>query len=419
MNDYHSGKDGKVIYIPRWLTPAILAATKEFQVVVIIGSRQVGKSTLITHASDIDRWRYITLDDFELLQMAKVKPQDLLLETGDMIIDEVQKAPQLLSAIKKEIDQNKQRRFILSGSANLLLMQAVSETLAGRAVYKTLHPFAFGEVMHKNPQLLLDNLFSGKNKNFPVISKSKEALENILIKGFFPPIIAKHNRLESAVSWMEGFVATFLERDLRQLSQIENLSDFRRLMGILALRSGQMINQSEISRDANISQPTVHRYINLLETALLADKVPAYAINRTKRLIKSPKFYWCDCGLASFLMGYNNIEDLKKAKEKGALFETLVYQHLKTWASLITPNPKIYYWRTTSGQEVDFIIEKGKSLLAIEVKCSENISFSDTDNLQIFMQEYPETSAGIIIYSGKSIRQISEKIYAVPWEAMV
>ncbi len=419
MNDYHSGINEKVTYIPRWITPSFLEAVKEFQVVVITGARQVGKSTLITHVSGDNSWRYLTLDDFELLQTAKTRPQDLLLEPGNLIIDEVQKAPQLMSAIKKEIDQNKKRHFILSGSANLLLMQAVSETLAGRAVYRTLYTFALGEIKQRDPLPLLDDFLAKKYKNLPSVTKEKELLESVLIKGFFPPVIAKHNRLDSAVSWMEGFVATFLERDLRQLSQVENLSDFRRLMGIMALRSGQMINQSEVSRDANISQPTAHRYINLLETALLAEKVPAYAINRTKRLIKSPKFYWCDCGLASFLMGYNNIDDLKNAKAKGALFETLVYQHLKIWASLLVPNPKIYYWRTTAGQEIDFVIEKRKNLLAIEVKCSENIGFSDVNNLKVFMEEYPETTAGIIIYLGKTIRQISGNIYAVPWEAVV
>lgn len=417
MNDNHS--QAELHYIPRWATSSFLEAAKEFQVVVMTGPRQVGKSTFITHASGIDRWRYLTLDDFELLQTAKTKPQDLLLEPGNLIVDEVQKAPQLLSAIKKEIDENKQRHFILSGSANLLLMHAVSETLAGRAVYRTLHVFTLGEKKERKPLHFLDDLLSGKNKNFPIPKKEKETIESILIKGFFPPVIAKHNRLEAAVSWMEGFVATFLERDLRQLSQVENLSDFRRLMGIMALRSGQMINQSEVSRDANISQPTAHRYINLLETSLLAEKIPAYAINRTKRLIKSPKFYWCDCGLAAFLMGYNNSEDLEKAKEKGILFETLICQHLKAWTSLLSPSPKIYYWRTTAGQEVDFIIEKGKRLLAIEVKCSKNVGFFDTNNLQLFMQEYPETVAGVIIYIGKTIRQLGKNIYAVPWEAIV
>lgn len=190
-------------------------------------------------------------------------------------------------------------------------------------------------------------------------------------------------------------------------------------MSILALRNGQMLNQTEISRDAKIPQPTVHRYINLLETAYLLDKVPVYSVNRTKRLIKTPKIYWCDTGLAAFLMGYHGLSEVRNSKEWGSLFETLVFMHLKAWCSLKNPSPKIFYWRTTTGEEVDFVIESGKKLIALEIKSSQEIKYSDASNLKVFIKEYPETIAGIIVYSGKSIKHLGEKLWAVPWEMLI
>jgi hypothetical protein len=190
-------------------------------------------------------------------------------------------------------------------------------------------------------------------------------------------------------------------------------------MGFLALRSGQMLNQTEISRDANIPQPTVHRYLNLLETSFLFERIPAYAVSRTKRLIKTPKIYWNDTGLACFLMGHHLPSELKKSREWGALFESLVFHHLKVWASLNVPSPNIFYWRTAAGQEIDFVVEWGDKLAAIEIKASPNVKYSDADNLRVFMEEYPEAVFGIIVYTGREIKQIGKKIWVIPWELLV
>jgi predicted AAA+ superfamily ATPase len=189
-------------------------------------------------------------------------------------------------------------------------------------------------------------------------------------------------------------------------------------MTVLALRSGQMLNQSDVNRDANIPQPTVHRYINILEAAYLLEKVPIYAVNRTKRLIKTPKIYFNDPGLASFLMGYHSKEDLGTAKEKGAAFETLVFHLLKVWASLKTPSANIFYWRTVSGHEVDFVIELGRKLVAVEVKSSSNVKYSDAANIKLFMKEYPQTKGAVIVYTGREIKRIGENIYCVPWDML-
>ena len=418
MNDNHSSNEFP--YIDRWITSLFSKASKTYKVVVLTGARQVGKSTFLHNAPGIKNWPYITLDDFDVLETAEKEPKTLLADKEHLIIDEVQKAPRLLAAIKQEVDSpGKKKRFLLSGSANLLLMHKVSESLAGRAVYHVMRPFTMGEIQKRSPSHLLELLFSSKPLKNLSAEFAHEKLENLIIRGFLPPAVMQFNKLPDVIGWLEGFVATFLERDLRQLAQIDNLPDFKRLMGFLALRSGQMLNQTEISRDANIPQPTVHRYLNLLETSFLFERIPAYAVSRTKRLIKTPKIYWNDTGLACFLMGHHLPSELKKSRDWGALFESLVFHHLKVWASLNVPSPNIFYWRTAAGQEIDFVVEWGDKLAAIEIKASPNVKYSDADNLRVFMEEYPEAVFGIIVYTGREIKQIGKKIWVIPWELLV
>ncbi|MCK4417541.1 MAG: DUF4143 domain-containing protein, partial [Candidatus Latescibacteria bacterium] len=236
----------------------------------------------------------------------------------------------------------------------------------------------------------------------------------LMWKGFMPSLM----RLETSAAilrWWEGYVMTYLERDLRQLSQIDALPDFRRLMGALALRCGQILNQTEVARDTGISQPTVHRYIALLETTYLVERLPAFAPNRTKRLIKSPKVIWSDPGLVSFLAGHYDPESLRSSREAGGIFETMIYLHLNALAQLLVPKPRLFYWRTTTGKEVDFVLEWGRKLLAVEVKLSSKPKFSDVGNLRLFMEEYPETSACILVYAGDEVKMMHEKIVAIPW----
>jgi len=193
------------------------------------------------------------------------------------------------------------------------------------------------------------------------------------------------------------------------------LPDFRRLMVALSLRCGQILNQTEVARDTGISQPTVHRYINLLETTCLVERLPAFALNRTKRLIKSPKVIWSDPGLVSFLAGHYDIESLRSSREAGGIFESMVYLHLRTLSEILVPKPRIFYWRTTTGKEVDFVLEWGRKLLAVEVKLSTRPKYSDIETLRLFMKEYPETSAGILVHAGDEVKIMDEKVVAIPW----
>jgi len=305
-------------------------------------------------------------------------------------------------------------KFALSGSANLLLMEQISETLAGRAVYFTLHPFTVGEINNSSPPNLVTQLLDG---NFPADGVQKQALPDILeplLRGLLPPLVS----LPSPASWRqwwEGYVATYLERDLRQISQVANLPDFRRLMELTALRTGQILNQSELARDASLSQPTAHRYLNLLQMTLLFEFLPAFLVNRTSRLVKSPKAFWNDPGLPVFLSGLYQRDELKEARELGSFFENLVFHHLRVLTNLMSPTARLFYWRTRTGKEIDFVLEHGRKLLGIEIKLASRVSFRDGNNLHFFLKEYPEAAGGLILYNGKEIRRLGKKILAAPW----
>lgn len=409
MNNNHSIHE--LNYINRWQSMLLQNSLSNYPVVIITGARQVGKSTFLKNDNNLRDWDYFTLDDFDLLKQANDNPEILWLNSDLIIIDEAQKAPKILSAIKKSVDQIKnKKKFVVSGSANLLLMKNVTETLAGRAAYILLPPMAYSEIKGSGYNQIIDKLIKGGKsdnhyQNLPI--------SEILLKGFMPPLI-KINNIDDVPGWWESYIMTYLERDLRELSQIASLPDFRNLMKILALRAGKILNQSDAARDASISQPTAHRYINLLQTSNIIELIPAYFRNRTKRLVKSPKIFWIDPSLAIYLAGFYDKKSLENSREFGSYFESLVYHHLRILTDLLKPKAKIYYWRVVSGQEIDFVIEHGNKVLAVEVKLTNKIRYEDAKNLKIFMEEYPETVIGLIIYNGSELRYLDNNILAIP-----
>lgn len=412
MNNFYSEPEK---YYQRWLTPLLQAAAADHAVIVLTGARQVGKSTLLRRAEPFRQWRYHTLDDFDTLRQASDNPQSLWAGTSEVVLDEVQKAPELLSAVKKAVDEQPGRlRFVLSGSANLLLMRRVSETLAGRAVYFVLNPITLGEINQQAPAALLTQALNG---HWPPETHQGEAPPDpapLLQRGFLPRLLSLPTS-EAWLRWWEGYVATYLERDLRQISQIDSLLDFRRTMELLALRTGQLLNQSELARDTRLSQPTVHRYLNLLEATHLFERLPAYTASYTTRLLKSPRAFWTDPGLAVFLSGYFDPTSLAQSRELGAYFETMIYLHLRVLTSLLTPRARLYFWRTQAGAEVDFVVEHGRRLLAIEVKMTDNPGYRHAAGLREFIQGYPPTAGGLLLHSGTTIKRLDENIVAVPW----
>ncbi len=405
-------------YKNRWLGNRLSTATLDHPVVVLSGARQTGKSTLLAQEPPFDQWTHLTLDDLATRDLAARDPQALWAHEERIVIDEVQRSPDLLLAIKQAVDTDREgRRFMLSGSAHLLLLGAVSESLAGRAVYFPLLPLGLGEAYQRRPPAWFDALFQGEldPAAFDMIADTNPI--ELIARGFMPPLM-RMSTPASVIDWWEGYVTTYLERDLRQLAQIDALSDFHRVMQMLALRSGQVINQTELCRDAGVSQSTVHRYINLLEASCLFEKLPSFSVNRTKRLTKRPKGFFIDPGLAAHLSGLHGADSVAGAREVGSLFETLVYLHLRILCSLMAPQARISYWRTTQGHEVDFVLEHGRAIVAIEVKMTTSLRSDDVANLRLFLQEYPETTAALILYNGNEVRSLGNGILAVPWSAL-
>ncbi len=415
VNRFHSGQP---VYYQRWLTPLLQAACETHPIVVLTGARQVGKSTLLQRAEPFCHWRYHTMDDFDALIQAREHPASLWAGAYEVVVDEVQKAPELLMSIKRAVDAHPGRyRFLLSGSANLLLMKSVSESLAGRAVYLVLDPLTLGEWHGQPAPTLLSDVLDGRWPEEGVLPETPPDPIPFLRRGFMPALFGLA-RPEDHLRWWEGYVATYLERDIRQVSQVESLVDFRRVMVLLALRSGQLLNQSEVARDAGLSQPTVHRYLNVLEATHLFERVPPYMSSHTTRLLKSPRAFWSDAGLAVFLAGYFSADELSKARELGAFFETMIYQHLRVICGLLTPRAKLHFWRTQSGSEVDFVVEHGRRAVGIEVKMTDAPAYRHAAGLFKFLEQHPQAVGGILLHGGRHIQRLDEKIIAVPWSLL-
>lgn len=394
-----------------------LAATVS-PVVVLMGARQTGKSTLARMGDLLgetpDRL-YVTLDDLVVRERAEKTPDELLASAPRMTIDEVQRSPDLILAVKRAVDEDRRRRpgrFFLTGSANLLLMKRISETLAGRATYVTLWPFTVGEKRGEGrtgrweeilatPVEKWRELFSDDGDRLPVDWDAEAR------RGGYPvPSLHLETPSQRAI-WFEGYLRTYLERDLQDLASIDNLVDFRRLMRAACLRLGNLLNQAELGRDVRLPRPTVHRYLNLLETSYQLVRLEPYSVNRTKRLIKTPKLYWSDAGLAMHLAGLD--------EPSGALLENQVLMDILAWRDARIPRPEVLYWRTSGGLEVDFVIEDRGRLLPIEIKSGTRPRWSDCKGLRAFFDEYPDRCAGgLLLHGGDELQWMAEGLLAAP-----
>lgn len=383
---------------------------------VVVGARQTGKSTLARELIKGKR-NFYTLDDLEVLDAARRDPDSLVGGTTPVTLDEVQREPNILHAVKRSIDNDRRPgRFLLTGSANLLLMGKVSESLAGRASYLTLWPMTRREQMGEGRCGFWEELLAVDEKDWIELLKSQSPKpakwKDLAIRGGFPTPALEMKSADERAIWFDGYVRTYLERDLQTLSSIENLPDFRRLMRVLCHRLGSVLNQSGVGRDVGLAQPTVHRYLNLLETSYLLVRVPAYSVNRTKRLVKSPKIYWGDTGIALHLAELN--------EPGGEHLENLILSDLLAWRDGRLNRAEIFYWQTKTGEEVDFVIETGDKLLPIEVKSSTKPRLDDIKNLRTFCSEYGKQSiAGLLLHDGELIEWLAPNILAVPWWRVV
>jgi len=398
--------------MPRLVGAALAERLRLMPAVVVTGARQTGKRTLAEHLVPGER-RYRSLADLDVLDAARRDPEVLVGGREPVTLDEVQRAPQLLQAVKGAIDRHRAAgRFLLTGSANLLLMKRVSESLAGRASYLTLWPMTRREQRGEGRAGRWEELLSAPDDAWRDLLAATEAEPEdwraLVRRGGFPTPALELRTADERTIWFDGYVRTYLERDLQNLAAISALPDFRRLMRAASLRLGQLLNQTALARDVALPQPTVHRWLNLLETSYLLVRLPAYAENRTKRLIKSPKLYWGDTGVALHLA--------QAPEPAGAHLENLVLGDLLAWRDARRQRAQIGYWRTTSGEEVDFVIDTGLQLLPIEVKATARPRLGDAAHLRSFRREYGTMArAGLLLHTGNALEWLAPDVLAAPW----
>ena len=411
--------------LSRAVSPRLDAMMRVMPAVVVCGARQTGKTTLARafgsgeaddgHTSPpatVGR-QFASLDDVDILGIARRDPDALVRGTRPVTLDEVQREPELLGAVKREIDRKRvPGRFLLTGSANLLLMRRVAESLAGRATYLTLWPMTRREQLGLGQCGIWEKLFESPDRDWLDVvaahAGEPEDWRTWARRGGFPvPAVHLPTPGERAI-WFAGYVQTYLERDLQVLSSIAALPDFRRLMQAACLRLGSLVNQSDLGRDIGLPQPTVHRYLNLLETSYVLVRVPAYSVNRTKRLLKSPKLYWTDTGLAMHLS--------QEQEPRGAHLENLVLQDLLVWRDSRSARAEILHWRTTTNDEVDFVIEADGVLVPVEVKATRRPRLRDAAHLRTFRKEYGRAArSGLLLHGGDSLEWITPGVLAAPW----
>lgn len=396
-------------YFSRDIANLITEALSEMPVVVITGMRQTGKSTFLQNQPEVNNRRYITFDDFAYLQAAKENPDDLLNSNESLTIDEAQKCPEILTVIKKIVDRRrKPGQFLLSGSANFSILKGISESLAGRAVYFTMHPFTVREMNRAitDPPFLYKFF---KTQNIPKIKSIRSIKNDNILQGGMPSICLGETR--NRLFWFKGFEQTYLERDIRELSQIGNIIPFRNIMHLAAMRTGQLLSPSQLGRDAKLNVATTSRYLSILEASFVIYRLNPYLKNRASRLIKSPKLYMSDSGLACYLA---DIKNLDSEPIRGHMFETFVMQNLSGIIDSRWPEAKLYFWNVQGRHEVDFIVEAENTCLAVEVKAGSRWEDKDLSGLRAFLSVTPHCRAAILAYNGTEAVKLGEKLWAIP-----
>lgn len=411
--------------IRRYLQDAILQSLSNFPAVLLTGARQVGKSTLAQELI-ASAWKasYLTLDDRATLDAALRDPDGFVSGTPTpVVIDEVQKAPDLMRAIKREVDRGRvPGKYLLTGSANILALAKVTETLAGRVILHTLFPFSWPEIMEKPQPTILTDLFQASNAKELIgrlpkpsrIDWRDQLIQRILAGGY--PVPAFLTSSQAREEWFSSYRQTYLERDLLTIKSIENIPDFNRLLTIAAFRTGRLLNLSDLSRETGLPFTTLRRYMNLLEVTYQVFYLRPYFTHLGKRLVKTPKIYFNDTGMASYLIGAHDWSSLENQGQAGPYVETWVASELLKLMPLTDHRLKLYFFRTQAGQEVDFLMERGKEIVALEVKWGRKIEDADVRNLQR-CAEYLKGRIRLsgFLYGGSEVLPLTKSMVAIPF----
>lgn len=380
--------------IRRNISDKVLAYASQYPVVTITGPRQSGKTTLCKMI--FPEKAYISLEDVDERRFAKEDPRGFLNRFPDgAIIDEIQREPDLMSYIQTLVDEKKKDGlFILTGSQQFDLMETMTQSLAGRSAIVNLLPLSYDEAYQNN--------------------RYETVLDEVLFKGFYPRIFDKN--LDPAEA-MQFYVNTYVERDLRRLINIKDLSTFEIFLKLCAGRTGQILNLSSLGNDCGVNHNTVKSWVSVLEASFIIKLLRPYYRNFNKRLIKAPKLYFLDTGLASFLLGITRADQIFSHPLKGALFETYVFSELLKARYNRGKTDNLYYFRDSKGNEVDVICDNGNSLLQIEIKSGQTVNSDYFKGLEYFsgLSDIPVESS--LIYGGTQ-SYTRNNVQVVGWQSI-
>lgn len=407
----------------RIISRKLAAALSDTRVVLLNGARQTGKSTLAQLIAKQGHGRYLSLDDPTILALARSDPGALVTTTDELtVIDEVQLAPDLFPAIKRVVDRDlRPGRFLLTGSANVFLLPRVSESLAGRLEILPLAPLTQLELIAGTDTDIgqngtwVDHLLSAVPWQAQQIAVDRLDICSRVIAGGFPEALTRKTG-ERRDAWFRSYIASLLQRDIRDLAQIDGLTDLPRLLGLLAARSSALMNISEISRSSGLPHSTLRRYLALLEVVFMLQPLPAWSANIGKRFVKAPKIHLLDSGLTAHLRGDTDAKALAQSHNLGPLLETFAIQEIRRLlaASQVSATP--YHFRSAVGQEVDLVLEKpGQYIAGIEIKAAAKLEPRDFDGLRTLAADSGDKFIrGVVLYLGEQRLQFADKLWAEP-----
>lgn len=400
---------------PRELAKQLKMLFREFPVVVLMGARQVGKSTLLE--ASFPKAKRIVFDPFTDVQGAKADP-DLFLKSNQtpLFLDEIQYAPEIVASLKRKLDQDRRPgQYLLTGSQQWEVLELLKESLAGRAVILQLHPFSISEVNQN--QFWLFNWLKQK-KNFKILPQKQTVFEQIW-RGFMPE--AEFLSLQALPYFHESYIKTYVEKDARQLADVLDWQTFGRFYKLCAALTAQEVNYSEIGRDLGLKSQTAKRWLNILKATFQWFEIPAFSQNTVKRLSLKPKGYLFDTGLICSSLAISSPIAVSSHPAWGALFETLVVNDIRKQCSFLSPSPILHHWRVHNGSEVDLILEWNGSYYPIEIKSNSHPSKSDAKGIRIFKETYPHLSIkkGLIVAPSESHYAVTDDVDVLPWDVTV
>jgi predicted AAA+ superfamily ATPase len=393
--------------IRRRLTTSLREAAKSYPIVTVTGPRQSGKTTLVKAV--FSGYDYASLEDPDLRSFALEDPRGFLSQfTGPVVLDEVQRCPDLFSYLQTRVDEDDSYgRYILSGSQNFLLLRSVSQSLAGRTAVFHLHPFSWSELQGRKPLAL-----SSIGKTVPRRSSgSGSDLMEVLFTGFYPRI---HDKGLEPGRWLADYYRTYVERDVREIVNVGDLETFGRFVRLCAGRNGQLLNLSSLASDAGVTHTTAKRWISILETSFLLLLLRPHHRNFSKRLVKAPKLYFLDTGLLCYLLRIRSAQDLYVHSSRGAVFESYVVSELVKSYANAGQECDLYFWRDSAGHEIDLLFETDGVLTPIELKSAETIAsdfFSGLDYWRRLTAD-PEAPAALIYGGDRSYVRRGTSVYS-------